>query len=342
MSTTAPRRVAIIGTGDIARAHALGYQSAGARIAAVCDIDPDVVERRRQEWGADQAFTDHEALLAEADVEAVSICTPTAQHHPITLAAARAGRHVLCEKPVSLDLAQGAEMIAACEQAGVVFQVGHHLRSWVAAARARAMVARGDIGAVVWVRFRQSHDWGGRPTVRGVFGSRAHSGGGTLLDNGCHLFDLARFFAGDVRDVQARTATLKFDIEVEDTAMASLGFVSGAMGTIETAWTSTGYQEGFWIQGTEGSLECDSRTGSNVLIHRFRSPGAPFGPATDVARFELNGLPAHSLHVANFLAAIDGTRDVVCTGQDGLEAVRLVLGAYESVGTGRPTLMTPA
>jgi predicted dehydrogenase len=116
----------------------------------------------------------------------------------------------------------------------------------------------------------------------------------------------------------------------------SLGFVNGSIGQIEVAWTATGYQEGFWIHGTEGSLECDSRVGSNVLVHRFRTPGAPFGPTTDVARYELTGLPAHSLHVANFLTAIDGDREVICSGEDGVEAVRLVLGAYESAEHGRP------
>ncbi len=333
------RRVGIIGTGDIAKAHALGYQTAGASIVAVCDVDESMLARRKQEWSVERAYTNYEDLLADPEVEVVSICTPNSMHHPITVAAAKAGKHVLCEKPVSLDLAQGEEMIRACDNAGVVFQVGHHLRSWIAAARAKTMIDRGDIGRVVSVRFRQSHDWGGRDRVRGVFGSKAHSGGGTLLDNGCHLFDLSRFFAGDALDVHARIATLKFDVEVEDTAVATLGFASGAIGTIEVAWTATGFQEGFWIHGTEGSLECDSRNGSNVLVHRFRTPGSPFGSATDVARYELNGLPAHSLHVANFLAAVDGTRDVICTGRDGWEAVRLVLGAYESAASGRPVVV---
>jgi predicted dehydrogenase len=334
MSTT-NYRVAIIGTGDIARLHVAGYKAAGAEIVAICDINGDMLARRQREWEVDSTYTDYRDLITNASFDAVSICTPNSTHHPITLAAAAAGKHVLCEKPVSLDLAQGAEMIDAASAAGVVFQVGHHLRSWASAAKAKAMIDSGDLGRVTAIRFRQAHDWGGSG-VRGVFGVKALSGGGTLLDNGCHLFDLARYFGGDVANVFARVARLQYDIEVEDTAHASLRFSSGALATIETAWTATGYHEGFWVFGTEGSLECDSRTGANTLIHRFRSAGSAPGSATDVVTHTLNAPAAHTMHVANFLAAIDGTREVICTGIDGLEAVRLVLASYESAESGVP------
>lgn len=333
--TTAAPRVAVVGSGDIARSHVIGYKAAGAEIVAICDISPDMLALRKRDWEVDDTYTDYRDLLASADFDALSICTPNSTHHPITMAAVAAGKHVLCEKPVSLDLAQGAEMIAAAKAAGVTFQVGHHLRSWASASRAKAMIDAGDLGTITAIRFRQAHDWGGAG-VRGVFGSKAHSGGGTLLDNGCHLFDLARYFGGDVVSVFARIARLQYDIEVEDTAHASLAFRSGALGTIETAWTATGYHEGFWVFGTQGSLECDSRTGANTLVHRYRSPGSPRGSVTDVTTYTLNAPVAHITHVANFLAAIRGERDVICTGADGVEAVRLVLAAYESAATGLP------
>ncbi len=329
-------QIAIIGTGAIARTHLEGYRAAGVDVVALCDSNPATLALRQQEWGIATGHVDYADLLADDHIDAVSICTPNASHHPITVAAAHAGKHVLCEKPVSMDLALAQEMIDVTAAEGVVYQVGHHLRSWSAAARARAMIERGDIGAVAAARFRQAHDWGGSPTVRGVFGSRAHSGGGTLLDNGCHLFDLARYLCGDVADVFARIATRKFPIEVEDTAISTLGFASGALGQVEVAWTATGWHEGFWIHGTDGSIEVDSHLGADVLLHRFRSGTTGSWAVTDTARFELHGLGAHAQHIANFLAAIAGKADVVCTGADGLEAVRLVLAAYESAATGIP------
>lgn len=334
MSSSA-HRIAIVGSGDIAHFHVAGYRAAGADVVAICDISTEMLALRQRDWNVDATYTDYRDLLARAEFDALSICTPNSTHHPITMAAIAAGKHVLCEKPVSLDLAQGVEMVDAATSAGVVLQVGHHLRSWASAARAKAMIDSGELGTITALRFRQAHDWGGGG-VRGVFGSKAHSGGGTLLDNGCHLFDLARYFGGNVDNVFARIARLQFDIEVEDTAHASLAFASGALGTIETAWTAKGYHEGFWVFGTEGSLECDSRTGANTLVHRFRSLGSPAGGVTDVATYSLNAPPAHTTHVANFLAAIRGDRDVICSGADGVEAVRLVLAAYDSAASGTP------
>ncbi len=339
MST--PIRVGIIGTGGIAGAHYLGYKHAGAEIVALCDANAEVLAKRQKRWGVKSGYSNYESLLAHDGLDAVSICVPNALHFPITMAAAAAGKHVLCEKPVSLDLAQAEAMVAACEAAGVVFQVGHHMRSWSAAVMAKAMIDRGDLGVVTYARLRQAHDWSGAEVVRGQFGSKAASGGGTLLDNGCHLFDLARYLCGDVRDVFARTARLKFDVEVEDTASASLGFVNGAIGDIEVAWTATGWQESFWVFGTKGSLECDNRIANPpTLTHRFRKPGNDSWSETEIADIALDGSESHTQHVVNFLSAIDGDHDVVCSGHDGLEAVRLVLGAYESAETGRVVQLT--
>jgi predicted dehydrogenase len=333
------RRIGIIGTGGIAQAHVDGYKLAGADIVALADVNPTALAQRQNAWEVASGYTRYQDLLADPAVEAVSICTPNSSHHPITVAAATAGKHVLCEKPVSMNLADAQEMIDACATAGVVFQVGHHMRSWAAAAKAKQIIDAGGIGKVTYARLRQAHDWGGAAEVRGVFGSKAHSGGGTLLDNGCHLFDLARYLGGDVRDVYARIATLKFDIEVEDTAISSLGFASGALGHVEVAWTGTGWQEAFWIFGTEGSLECDNRVGANLLTHRFRESAGTTWADLDIATYDLKGLMSHSQHVANFLAAIDGTGPVVCTGQDGLEAVRLVLASYKSAESGMPVVL---
>jgi predicted dehydrogenase len=333
-ATSQQHRIGIIGTGAIAESHLIGYESAGVNVGALCDMNPATLATRQKEWGIADGYTDYLHLLADPTITAVSICTPNSSHHPITVAAAKAGKHVLCEKPISMSLAHADEMITACETAGVVFQVGHHMRSWSAANHVKAMITRGDLGDIAFIRLRQTHDWGGAQEVRGVFGSKELSGGGTLLDNGCHLFDLARYLGGNVADVFCRQQTRKFAVEVEDTATSSLGFRSGAIGSVEVAWTATGWQEAFWVFGTEGSVECDNRVGANVVTHRYRGPGVGTWADTDVARYELQGLEAHSQHVVNFLASIDGSQPVVCTGTDGREAVRLVLSSYESAETG--------
>ena len=322
-------RVAVIGTGAISANHVASYRAAGATVVAVCDVDAAALERRAREWGVERRYRDYHAMFADGGFDVVSIAAPTAVHHPATLAAAAAGVHVLVEKPIALSLDLADAMIDACDRAGVLLQVNHQLRSSAAALRARALIASGAIGRVTYLRLRQAHDWAGLG-VRASFATRDSSGGGTLLDNGCHLMDLARFLGGPVAEVYARTATLQYPVEVEDTAVVSLRFESGALGSVETAWTATGWEEGFWVYGTEGALEHTNRFGPPVLRHSHRtSPGTTWGD-TDVTTYEFAGAGPHARHIAAFLEAVAGRRSVACSGRDGREAVRLVLLAYDS------------
>lgn len=337
MSTQArPLRIGLIGVGGIAGLHRDGYLAGGADVVALADVHAPTLAARSGAWGVPRAFADYRDLLAAGDVDAVSICAPTAVHHPATLAAAAAGVHVLCEKPLALDLDQADEMIAACRDAGVVLMVNHQLRSHAAGALARAALERGELGTLTHVRLRQAHDWAGATEVRPSFASRAMSGGGTLLDNGCHLMDLARYLGGDVAEVFARVARRKYAVEVEDTAHVSLAFASGAIGTVEVAWTATGWEEGWWLYGTEGTFEYTNRTGVPVVRRAHRtSPGTTWGD-TDVTEHRFAGLSAHARHVLAFLRAVRGEADVACTGEDGREAVRLILASYTSAELGRP------
>jgi len=329
-----PVRVAVIGTGAISRRHVDGYRAAGAEVVAICDNDEASLEGRGREWDVPRRYLDYRTMFRDGGVDAVSIAAPTAVHHPATMAAAEAGVHVLVEKPVALSLALADEMIAACANAGVVLQVNHQLRSGGPARKAKELLEAGAIGRVTYLRLRQAHDWAGLG-VRPSFRTRDSAGGGTLLDNGCHLMDLARYFGGRVEDVYARTATLQYDVELEDTAVVSLRFADGALGTVETAWTATGWEEGFWVYGTEGALECTNRFGPAVLRHSYRaSPGTTWGE-TDVTTYTFAGDGPHSRHVAAFLAAVKGDGPVVCSGEDGREAVRLVLAAYDSAALDR-------
>ena len=332
-------RVGIIGAGNIARDHLKGYRAAGAQIVAIADTNPIIRETRAAEWSVRHAFSDFRDLLALPGIDAVSICTPNAAHHAPTLAAAAAGIHVLCEKPISLSLGEADEMIAACHDAGVVLQVDHHLRSNRAVQRARRMIEAGELGRVTFVRLRQAHDWSGAAEVPPGFRMRALAGGGTLLDNGCHLFDLARHLGGPVQEVFCRTATLKYEIELEDIATVSLLFESGALGQIETSWTATGWDQGFWIDGTRGSLQYSERSGRPVLRHVFRDADNITwdDPASD--SWQTPAGVDHTRAIASFLAAVQGARPVECTGEDGRDAVRLALASYESAALGRPVVI---
>ncbi|WP_161881037.1 Gfo/Idh/MocA family protein [Deinococcus alpinitundrae] len=328
---------AIIGAGAISLRHFEGYQLAGANVVAFADPSEGTRSRRETEWNA-RGYLSFEEMLEREDIQALSICTPNAYHAPAALAALRRGIHVLCEKPLSLDLAACDEMIAAARESGAILQTNHHLRSNPAVQTAKRLIDEGRIGRVTFMRLRQAHDWGGAEEVRGAFGSLQASGGGTLLDNGCHMMDLARHFGGDVRSIFARMGTLKFDIEVEDTSVASLEFESGALGSVENAWTATGWEESFAVYGSEGALECSNRLGDPRLRFVSRSLGSGSWGQTDETWYNFAGLEnsaiAHHRSVQAFVRSITEGAPIVCTGEDGRESVRLVLGGYESARSG--------
>ncbi len=324
-----PLRAAILGTGGISTSHYEGYLAAGVEVVALCDTAPEALAARAGAWDVKRTYTDFGEMLADGGFEMISIAAPTSVHHPATLAAAAAGLHVLVEKPMALDIGLADEMIEACHEAGVVLMVDHQIRSSGPARKARELIAGGVIGRVTHVRLRQAHDWGGLG-VRPSFTTKASAGGGTLLDNGCHMADLARFLGGTVSEVFARVATLKYPVEVEDTAHVSMLYEGGTLGVLEAAWTATGWEEGFWVYGTEGALECTNRYGPQNLRHLYRgSPGSDFGH-TDLTTFEFSGAPSHTRHVLAFVAAVRGEAPVACTGEDGREAVRIILAAYAS------------
>lgn len=332
-------KVGVIGVGGVSRFHFEGYAAAGAEVVAAADVHTSALKEAQQRWSVPRGYHDYQSLLNDPEIQAVSVCLPNAMHHPVTIAAAQAGKHVLCEKPISLSLTQAQEMIDACHQAGVILQTGHHLRTNPYAAQAHELIQSGALGRLTYLRLRQAHDWGGALTVRPSFGSLEHAGGGTLLDNGSHMMDLSRYFAGNVREVFARTATLGFDVEVEDTSVVSLQFESGALGVVENAWTATGWEEGFWIYGTRGALEYTNRTGTPEMRHVFRSsPGTTF-TEIDATTYRFAGLEPHARGVMAFLQAIRGEREVVCTGEDGMEAVRLIQASYTSARLGQPVLL---
>lgn len=333
-----PLRVGLIGAGGIAATHYRGYVAAGAQVLGFADPFAPTRERREKEWGI-PGYASAEELLKVEGLEAVSVCTPNAFHYEGTIQAAKAGKHVLCEKPLSMSLLQCREMIKVASKAGVVLQTGHHLRSNLLVEKAKELIQAGAIGKVSFIRLRQAHDWGGSKSIAASFALFKNSGGGTLLDNGCHMMDLARNLGGEVRKLYGVMGTLgswESKVEVEDTSVVQLEFASGALGSVENAWTATGWEEGFWVYGTGGALECSNRSGQRVLRHVYRASNGTTWDKVDETLYRFADEGGHPRQVINFIRAIREGGPVVCTGKDGLEAVKLVLTAYQSAREGKP------
>ena len=250
---------AVVGAGVAARYHAQAIaQSRGARLAAVCRADPARARDAEAEFGV-PCETRYDALLARKDVDAVCLCTPSGDHAAQAVAAARAGKHVLVEKPMALTLPDADRMIDAARQAGVRLGVAFQRRTEPSYVEVRRAALAGELGrpvlGAVTVPYLRPQAYYDSAAWRGTW---EHDGGGALMNQGIHLVDLLLWLLGDVDEVEARMTTASHRIEVEDCVGATLRFASGALGSI-TATTSAapGFPHRVEVYGTRGGVQIE-------------------------------------------------------------------------------------
>jgi len=225
--------LAIIGCGDIAPRHAEALtKTTNAKLVACMDVVEGSAKSLGDKYGVPY-FTKLDDVLARADVEVVLIATPAFTHAPITEQAAKAGKAVICEKPLAPSLADADRIIAACASAGVPMSTCHPLRYLKDAQYTRELIATGAIGKVIEIRLtsfgeKEESYWQGGYSGRTLTDwrkSKAASGGGLVITNLVHNIDLARFVTGlDVARVSAEAGTFCTDVEVEDIALAALRY----------------------------------------------------------------------------------------------------------------------
>ncbi|MDE3064457.1 MAG: Gfo/Idh/MocA family oxidoreductase [Acidobacteriota bacterium] len=244
--------VGIVGYGAMARAHAYAYRAAplirpgGATFVPVVmsGRDAEALARAARECGVDETTTRWREVVERADVDVVDICTPPGTHAEIAVAAAAAGKAVLCEKPLATSYAAAREARDAVVAAGVHHAVGFNYRRLPALALLAEMVERGDLGEVRLWRGTWLSDEFVDPAIPFDWRFDAAMGGTTIADLGSHLIDLATWMLGPVADVSASSATFVTQraapggarrVEVDDASSALIRFASGARGTMEVA-----------------------------------------------------------------------------------------------------------
>jgi UDP-N-acetyl-2-amino-2-deoxyglucuronate dehydrogenase len=338
---TEPLRIAIAGAGMVARYHAQAIAATpGARLVATSRSDPARAAAAVAEFGV-PCETDYAALLARADVDAVCICTPSGAHAAQTIAAARAGKHVLVEKPMALTTADSDAMIAACAKAGVRLGVALQRRTEPAYQAVRKAIVDGILGrpilGLALIPYHRTQAYYDSAPWRGTW---AEDGGGALMNQGIHIADLLLWFMGDVEEVQARTATVAHAIEVEDNLTASLRFKNGALGSVmATTAAAPGFPHRVEVYGTRGGVQLEAEA-----IVRWEGEAAPTveaslrpGTAAAGAGSSPTGITAtgHARIVADFVAAIREERPPFVPGEEGRRSLALVLAIYEAARSGR-------
>lgn len=234
MSTSLPLRIGVLGAGRIGRLHAelVAGQVPGAELTAVADVDQSAATRLAADLGA-QAAASSDEVIASSDVDAVIVSTSTSTHVDLVIAAARAGKAILCEKPISFDLSRVDEALAEVDRAGVPFMVGFNRRFDPGHASVRAAVAAGVVGDLHQLRITSRDP---EPPPAGYVADS----GGIFLDMTIHDFDMARFVTGsDVVEVYAR-GEVRIDPDIGavgdvDTAVVVLAHEDGTLTTIENS-----------------------------------------------------------------------------------------------------------
>lgn len=321
-------RVGVVGGGFIAGVHLAAWRQLGAARLAVFDVHPERARARAAPVGA-EPMEGLDELIAAADV--VDVCTPTDTHRSTVEAAAAAGRHVICEKPIARSLADAQALAAACDRAGVRLLVAHVVRYFPEYAAAQAAVAAGRIGRPAVLRLRRESSRPSKAAESWIF-DEARSGG-LILDLMVHEFDFARWIAGDVESVMARHVRDASGRDVEF-AVAILRHAGGALTHVTGSWSYPApvFRTGFELAGDAGLIEYESVDQQPIVRYLdAREADEPVGlPSSPVAE------DPFTAQLADFARALTTGAPARVAVEDGIAALRVGLAAIESSRGGRP------
>jgi len=338
--------IAVVGTGMISRFHAKAIADVrGAKLVACFNHNPDKAKKFAKEEGC-KAYGSMKQMLADPEVDIVSVATPSGAHQEPAVAAARAGKHVIIEKPLEITLRRCDRIINECEKQGVQLATIFPSRFHDSSVKMKRAVDTGRFGQltlgdayVKWFRTQEYYDSG---AWRGTW---ELDGGGALMNQAIHTVDLLIWLMGPVAEVQAQTATLTHKrIEVEDVATATLRFENGALGVIEATTSAyPGYLKRIELHGSQGSAVLEEEDIKSwdfakksredaAILKAMKAKKSGGGGAADPSAIGHHG---HMLQFRDFIKAIktDGTPAV--DGHEGRRSVEIILAIYKSAASGR-------
>lgn len=331
-------KIGVIGCGSIAQNRHLPEYAGNeyAEIVAVCDINEERVNVVAEKYNA-EAYTKYEDLLAESNVDAVSVCTPNYLHAPVSIAALNAGKHVLCEKPMAISTEEGEAMIEAAERAGKKLMIAHNQRFVPSHQKARKLIKEGEIGKIYSFRTAFGHGGPEGWSAEGEnswFFKKEQAFIGAMGDLGVHKTDLLRYLLGEeFTEVGAFVETsAKQNADVDDTAVTVLKTESGIIGTLAASWSYVAAEDNSTIIYGEKAILRLEDDPVNSLIIQYKTG--------EVVKYELGGIQTNesggqtnSHVVEEFIKSI--TEDTVppVTGEEGLKSLQVVLSALKSSET---------
>lgn len=335
-------RFGIVGAGAISVSHANAIvRCPRARLYAVCDTDRTKAAKLAGDFGIPHVFADYERMLSLRDLDAVSICLPSSLHEAAVVAAANAGKHIFCEKPLDIALDKIDRMIEAAKRNRVKLGCAYQLRTMPEAIAVRQAVQRGLLGRMVlgdaYMKYYRSPEYYKSAGWRGTW---KYDGGGALMNQGIHGIDLIRWLMGDIASVFAHTGNLTHRIETEDTAVVAVKYVNGAYGVIQGA-TSVypGQSARFELHGDQGTIIFGDNgiQAWEVLTEEAELLGRTVkNRETDAGAIAREG---HRILIEDLIDAVAADKEPCVNGPEARKAVAVIAAIYESSRTGKEVFL---
>ncbi|NLF18291.1 MAG: Gfo/Idh/MocA family oxidoreductase [Lentisphaerae bacterium] len=335
----------VIGAGGIARRKTIPGMLAAPNVHLEAVMDVAKIDEIAAEFGVGKAYTRVEDLVADPAIQAVYIASPANLHLAQIKACAAAGKHVLCEKPLTLTAAEAREAVAACRQHGVFLQEGYMMKFHGAHQAIQRLIAAGRLGKIVYIRAQLSCWY---PPIPGAWRQDpAKGGGGSLIDMATHLYDLIDFFAGPVRRVVAFTGNLVQDYRSEDAATTLLELADGGHATVDTFFCvpDESSRTRLEIYGSRGSIFTEGTIGQSVGgqmegIFGLGDTGYDASQNKDVARtfqpIPFDPINPYTAECAAFADCIlKGEAPVINGADNAIRTIELTEKAYASARDGR-------
>jgi len=313
-----------------------------ATLVAVQDVAEERVKAVAEKYGVKAVYTSEYDLLNDPNVQAVYIATPTHLHYSQVMAAAEAGKHVLCEKPLALTLPQCEEIVEECASRGVKLGINFMMRFHACHRALKQMVDAGDLGTLVMGRAELTCWY---PPIPGAFRQDPElGGGGSFIDMGNHCVDLLEQFFGRVREVKCYTGNLVHDYATEDTAVAMLQFENGAIGVVDALFNvpDAAARNALEVYGSKGSVYAFGTIGQSSVgqLHAAVEKGDRGYDAgqkreeTGEQIIEPAVTNMYQAHIQAFCDAIANDTPVPIPGEDGIWSHKVIDACYESARTG--------
>ncbi|MBN1556916.1 MAG: Gfo/Idh/MocA family oxidoreductase [Lentisphaerae bacterium] len=334
-------RIGVIGAGSIARhAHIPGYAAASnCVLTAIADPDAGCLQKvAEQGWRFAGVYSDYREMLKKEKLDVVSVCAPNVFHKAMAVAALEKGCDLLLEKPVALTMADAEAIRSSARRKRRRIMVAFSHRFNELNVAARKAVRAGRIGKLYMLRVRFAHTgpWPGWAST-GWFYNPKLAGGGAMLDMAIHAFDLVQWFAGPVTAMQAKVATLRKPIQVDDNAVALLEFGPKCLGYVEAGWTSPAGYCGVELMGDNGAIFVDYSQNKTIMVSGVRTPDGKSRQRTAV--LQEGGPASWKAQMGHFTRQL-GRRGPFRVGiEDGISALRVALAAYQSSRTGRRVVL---